>query len=74
MGWAIAIILALFLAKPVVAIAQQGMPSSEEIQKRLNAMPPEKRAKLLEDLRRSMEGLDLMSDLQSGKCTRSACK
>ena len=35
-------------------------------------MPPEKRAKLLDDLQRIMNEQALMDDLQSGKCTRSA--
>jgi TPR repeat protein len=35
-------------------------------------MPPEKRAKLLEDFQRIMDQQDLFSDLQSGKCARSA--
>lgn len=56
----------------MTAIAQQAMPTDDEIQKRLDAMPPEKRAKLLEDLRRLMDEQNLMSDLQSGKCTRDA--
>ncbi len=35
-------------------------------------MPPEKRAKLLDDLQRAMDQMNLLSDLQTGKCTRDA--
>jgi TPR repeat protein len=48
------------------------MPSSEEVQKRLDAMPPEKRQKLIEGLAKAMDEMNLLADLQSGKCTRAA--
>lgn len=47
------------------------MPTSEEVQKRLDAMPPEKRQKLIEGLAKAMDNMNLYADLQSGKCTRA---
>ena len=44
------------------AIAQQTMPTEKQMQERLNAMPPEKRAKLLDDLQRAMDQMNLLSD------------
>ncbi|HVM81146.1 MAG TPA: tetratricopeptide repeat protein [Stellaceae bacterium] len=53
------------------SVAQQPAPTNEEIQKRLDALPPEKRQKLLEQLKKAMANLELYADLQSGKCTRA---
>ncbi len=66
------ILLSLAVSPPVAAIAQQARPTEEGIQERLNAMPPEKREKLLEQLQHAMDQMNLMSDLQSGQCTRAA--
>jgi TPR repeat protein len=66
----ILLFVAVSLSDP--AIAQQTMPTEKQMQERLNAMPPEKRAKLLDDLQRAMDQMNLPSDLQTGKCTRDA--
>ena len=70
--FAVPISLSLALGLSVPANAQQTMPTEKEIQERLNAMPPEKRAKLIEEFQRAMDQMNLMSDLQTGKCTRDA--
>lgn len=66
------LVAALAAGLSVAAIAQQAVPSNQEIQQRLNAMPPEKRAKLLEDFQRLTDQMNLLSDLETGKCTRDA--
>jgi hypothetical protein len=69
-------VLMLLIALYSSALAQSApipnMPSSEEIQKRLDAIPLDKRQKLIEGLANAMDGMNLMADLQSGKCTRAA--
>jgi TPR repeat protein len=70
--FAVQISLAVAVGLSVSAVAQQTMPTDKEIQERLNAIPPEKRAKLLADFQRAIDQMNLMSDLQSGKCTRDA--
>jgi Sel1 repeat len=55
----------------VPAVAQQPQ-GDEEVRKNLDALPPDKRQKVLDDLRQALDSMSLMDDLQSGKCTRAA--
>ena len=70
--FAVLISLSLALGLSVPANAQQTVPTEKQIQERLDAMPPEKRAKLIEEFQRLTDQMNLMSDLQTGKCTRDA--
>jgi TPR repeat protein len=47
-------------------------PTEAEVRKTLDSMPPEKRAEALKQLSEVMSKLELLNDIESGKCTRAA--
>ena len=62
----------MFLA-PLASFAAMAQDiDSKEVQRRLQAMPPEKRQELLQNLMEATDQFNLIVDLQSGTCKRAS--